>query len=136
MSLYLLDTNTVSFIANSRSGAARKRLDSLPAQDTVSISTVTEGELLYGLAKSPNPNRRQLLEEFLDAFTIHSWDRAAADVYGTLRAQLERRGQKLGAYDMQIAAHAVALGAILVSHDKGFRRISGLKVENWATDIP
>lgn len=135
MSLYLLDTNMVSFILSGRSTAARSRLVSLASQDTVSISAVTEGELLFGIAKSPSQPRQQALKQFLTPFTVYPWDRDAAAAYGVLRARQERLGKRLGPYDIQIAAHAVALGAILVSHHKAFRRIPNLQVENWATDI-
>lgn len=135
MSLYLLDTNMVSFILSGRSATARPRLVSLAPQDRVSISAVTEGELLFGIAKSPSQPRQQALKQFLAPFTVYPWDRDAAAAYGVLRARQERLGRKLGPYDTQIAAHAMALGAILVSHDSAFRRIPHLQVENWATDI-
>lgn len=136
MSLYVLDTNMVSFTLTGRSPAARARFKSLAPNDVVGVSTVSEGELLFGLAKSPNKQRQQVLEQFLGTSVVYPWDRDAAAAYGALRAQLERRGQKLGAYDTQIAAHAIALGAILVSHDKAFRRIPSLKAEDWAADLP
>lgn len=131
----LLDTNMVSFLLSGRSPAARARLASLAPQRVVSISTVTEAELLYGLAKSPSDQRRRALDQFLGALVIHPWDRDAAAAYGELRARQERTGKKLGPYDMQIAAHAIALGATLVSHDKAFRAVSSLPVEDWATDL-
>lgn len=139
MSLYLLDTNMVRFTLSGRSAAARARLvkltAKLSAQDTVSISAVTEGELRFGLAKSPSSLRQQALEQFLGALVVYPWGSDAAAAYGALRARQERLGKKLGPYDTQIAAHAVALGAVLVSHDSAFRRIPNLRVENWATDI-
>lgn len=136
MSLYLLDTNMVSFTLSGRSPAVRRRLVSLAPEDTVAISSVTEGELLFGLAKSPSQRRQKALEQFLGALVVYPWGRDAAAAYGVLRARQERLGKKLGPYDTQIAAHAVALGAVLVSHDHAFRRIPHLQVENWATDIP
>ncbi len=135
MSLYLLDTNMVSFTLSGSSAAARARIAKLAAQDTVSISAVTEGELRFGLAKAPSSVRQQALEQFLGAFVVYPWGSDAAAAYGALRARQERLGKKLGPYDTQIAAHAVALGAVLVSHDRAFRRIPNLRVENWATDI-
>jgi tRNA(fMet)-specific endonuclease VapC len=56
-------------------------------------------------------------------------------LYSAKRARQERLRKKLGPYDTQIAAHAMALGAVLVSHDHAFRRIPNLQVEDWATDI-
>lgn len=135
MSLYLLDTNMVSFTLWGVSPAARARLATLSPYDVVSISAVTEGELLFGLAKSPNDRRQRALQQYLSPFAIYPWGREAAAAYGNLRARQERLGKKLGPYDMQIAAHALALKAILVSHDKAFRRIPNLQVENWASDV-
>jgi len=135
VSLYLLDTNMISFTLWGVSPAARARLANLSPRDTVSISAVTEGELLFGIAKSPNEPRRRALEKFLSPFVIYPWGREAAAAYGKLRARQERLGKKLGPYDMQIAAHAIAVQAILVSHDKAFRHIPNLQVENWATDV-
>jgi tRNA(fMet)-specific endonuclease VapC len=136
VSLYLLDTNMISFTLSGRSPAARARLTGIAGRNMVSISAVTEGELLFGLAKSPSDQRRRALEEFLGLFVIYPWGRDAAAAYGVLRARQEQIGLKLGPYDTQIAAHAVALGAVLASHDNAFRRIPNLQVENWATDIP
>ena len=83
--------------------------------------------------------RQQALEEFLGAFVVSPWGRDAAAADGALRARQERLGKKLGPHDTQndteIAAHAVALGAVLVSYDSAIRRIPNLRVENWATDI-
>ncbi|MGH9586744.1 MAG: PIN domain-containing protein, partial [Acidobacteriaceae bacterium] len=118
MSLYLLDTNMVSFTLWGVSPAARARLAKLSPYDVVSISAVTEGELLFGLAKSPNERRQRALQQYLSPFVIYPWGREAAAAYGDLRARQERLGKKLGPYDMQIAAHALALKATLVSHDK------------------
>lgn len=131
----MLDTNMISFILSGRSPAARARLESLAPQDTVSISAVTEGELFFGLAKSLSQQRKHALEQFLAPFVVHPWGTAAATVYGVVRAQQERLGKSLGPYDTQIAAHALALDAILVSHDHAFRYVHALQVEDWATDI-
>ena len=133
--IYLLDTNMASFLLSGRSPAARAKLDSLRPDDVVAISTVTEGELLFGLAKSPNEKRRRALKQFLDSLAIYPWDRAAAAVYGKLRAGQERRGLPLGPYDAQIAAQAQAEDAILVSHDRDFSSISQLATDDWATDL-
>ena len=82
---------------------------------------------------APFGSRRWNSFSALSSFLRGAVTRATA--YGALRARQERLGKKLGPYDTQIAAHAVALGAVLVSHDSAFRRILNLRVENWATDI-
>src|SRR6185437_2974381 len=125
----------VSFTLWGISPTARSRLANLSSYDVVSISAVTEGELNVGLAKSPNERRRRALEQYLSPFVIYPWTSEAAAAYGELRARQDRLGKNLGPYDTQIAAHAVALKALLVSHDKAFRRIPNLQVENWATDV-
>jgi tRNA(fMet)-specific endonuclease VapC len=110
---------------------------SLRAGEIVCISSVTEAELLYGIAKSGiGEQRMRLLTWFLQLVDIHSWGREEASVYGRLRAKQEAMGKTLGPLDMQIAAHAISLGAVLVTNDKAFHQVPDLQgVENWATDL-
>lgn len=135
--LYMLDTNMVSYILKGKSPAARARIASLRPGESACISVVTEAELLYGIAKSGiGDQRKRLLDWFLLRITVHPWGREEAAAYGQLRAKQEAMGKTLGPLDMQIAAHAVALGAILITSDKAFRNVAGLAgVENWATDL-
>ena len=63
--------------------------------------------------------------------TILPWDSEAAQRYGQIRAALEREGQAMGNLDMMIGAHALALGAVLVTNDQAFTRIKELNVEDW-----
>lgn len=131
-SQYLLDTNTVSHVIKGNVPAIRRRLIRIPLAQ-VFISTVTEAELRFGVARKPEATKlQQLVEEFLLRVTILSWDSDAAKQYGNLRSELERQGQPMGSLDMMIAAHALALGAIVVTSDQVFSRIRGLKTENWA----
>jgi tRNA(fMet)-specific endonuclease VapC len=96
------------------------------------VSAVTEGELRYGLARVPVATMlRMLVEEFSLRVTVLPWDSRAAAEYGDLRAALERAGPPIGGLDMMIAAHGLATGSVLVSNDGVFRRIKGLKVEDW-----
>jgi tRNA(fMet)-specific endonuclease VapC len=133
--IYLLDTNIVSYIITGRSPAARARLEEARSQTCISVITV--GEILYGLEKiGAGPQRWKALDLFLSAISIRLWDHDAAAAYGRLRAEQERRGKPLGPYDTQIADHALALDATLVSHDAGFRQVSGLAgLEDWAGDL-
>lgn len=138
MSLYLLDTNTVSYIVKGKSPAARARLASLGVPDLAVISAVTEAEIQYGLAKTPGGGERwrAAMGAFLARLQVLPWGRDEALAYGTLRANLEAAGQTLGSMDMMIAAHAIGADAVLVTSDKAFTRISALRaVENWATDL-
>jgi tRNA(fMet)-specific endonuclease VapC len=134
---YMLDTNMVSYIVKGRSPAARSRLAGLSGKEVACISAITEAELLYGLARSGGGERqRKSLEWFLSRLTVHPWGRDAAAAYGTLRAKQESIGKPLGALDMQIAAHAIAVEAILVSNDKAFQQVADLPgLDDWATDL-
>jgi tRNA(fMet)-specific endonuclease VapC len=96
------------------------------------ISSVTEGELLYGLARRPDAVRlERIVKEFLSRVDVLSWDRDAARQYGVSRAQLERQGRTLAPLDLMIAAHAQSVGAVLVSNDQAFYQIPSLTVEDW-----
>ena len=72
-----------------------------------------------------------VIQEFLKRVDVLAWDTAVAEHYGVLRAELEGSGNVLGALDMQIAAHASQLGAVLVTNDQAFKRVRKLKVEDW-----
>ena len=128
---YLLDTNTASYIIKGNIPAVRHHLVRLPMVQ-LAISAVTEGELRYGVARQPAAKRlQQIVDEFLIRVNILPWDSAAAREYGQLRAALEQTGQVMGNLDLMIGAHAVALGATLVTNDRAFRRIRKLKLEDW-----
>ena len=135
--IYLIATNTVSYIVRGTSPAARTALIHLTNDDMGCISAITEGEIRYGLAKIPQAHRLQsAVEGFLTRIKILPWGREEARSYGELRAALESKGKALGNMDMLIAAHAVAVGAVLVTNDKAFRHVKGLAgIVKWATDI-
>ncbi|MCB1052230.1 MAG: type II toxin-antitoxin system VapC family toxin [Acidobacteria bacterium] len=130
MSLYLLDTNTVSLLIRGNANMA-KRIQSIPMAQ-LSISSITMGELYFGLAKRPQAEQLQrAVMEFLKRVTVFAWDELAAKVYGSLRAELQKTGKVLAPLDMLIAAHAKALNAILVSNDQAFNQVAQLQVEDW-----
>jgi tRNA(fMet)-specific endonuclease VapC len=130
MSRYLLDTNIVSYIIKGQP-AVRRRLVGVPTYE-LAISAVTEGELRYGVARlSSGARLNKMVEEFLIRVAVYPWDSAAAQEYGRIRAALERAGDALGNLDTMIAAHALATGSVLVTHDKAFARVKGLKIEDW-----
>ena len=131
MSQYMLDTNIASYIIKGHP-AVRRRLAAVPMHE-VAISAVTEGELRYGVGRRPAATRlNTIVEEFLLRVAIHPWDSAAAREYGRIRATLEQAGAALGNIDMMIAAHALATSSVLVTHDKAFARVKGLKIEDWS----
>lgn len=135
--LYLLDTNTVIYILRGKSPAARTRLAGLQGSEIAAISAVTEGELLYGLAKSGGGEApRRSLEWFLARMKVLEWGRDEAAAYGLLRAKQEQIGKSLAPLDTQIAAHAIAIGAVVVTNDRAFQQVDSLiGVESWATDL-
>lgn len=133
----MLDTNQASYLLKGKSPATRARILSLGPGEVACLSAVTEAELLYGIAKSGiGEQRMRLLKWFLQLVKIHPWGREEAALYGRLRAKQEAMGKTLGPFDMQIAAHAISLGAIMVTNDKAFHHVADLlAVENWATDL-
>lgn len=131
MNLYMLDTNTVSHLLKGNSSVAR-HVVGVPMA-SLCISSITEGELLYGLAKRPDATRlQQAVRELLRRVDVLAWDRATAQRYGVIRAEMERRGKVLGSLDLLIAAHAMATGRVLVTNDRAFRQVEGLPLEDWA----
>jgi tRNA(fMet)-specific endonuclease VapC len=132
----MIDTNTVSYIVKGDSPASRAKLAGLQDDEIACISAITEAELQYGVAKSANAaTLRPALEGFLAKIQILPWGRDEANAYGRLRAKQEAAGKPLGNLDMLIAAHAVSVGAILVTNDKAFSHVTDLTaILNWATD--
>ncbi len=129
---YLLDTNMCIYIMNQCPVAVIKRCRQCEPGE-IAISTVTVSELQYGVAKSSQQKKNKTrLEEFLLPFEILAYDQNAANVYGTIRCQLEKRGMPIGSLDTLIAAHAISRDLVFVTNnEKEFRRIRKLKVENW-----
>ena len=127
---YMLDTNTISSLIKKNPVVSRK-IASVP-MERLCLSVISEGEILYGLSKKPNArNLHLVVQEFLKRVDVMVWDTNVAEHYGVLRAELEGSGNVLGSLDMQIAAHASQLGAVLVTNDQAFKRIQKLKVEDW-----
>lgn len=130
---FLLDTNICIDLIRRRSEQLLDRLTSCLIGE-VGISSITLAELECGVSKSANPQRNAVaLLEFCTPLEIADFDGRAAMVYGRIRADLEQKGRGIGPLDTLIAAHAVALGAILVTNNlREFKRIKELQVENWA----
>ncbi|MFN8095042.1 MAG: type II toxin-antitoxin system VapC family toxin [Vicinamibacteria bacterium] len=128
---YLLDTNVVSFHIRGSSAALQGRLRRIKAA-SVALSVVTEMEIRFGLARNPGLRIAPLVEQFLDAMTILPLDSDVARAYGRIRSELETEGRPIGPLDTMIAAHAVSVGATLVTNDvREFRRVRGLRVADW-----
>ena len=130
---YLLDTNICIYIRQERPQEVLRRFRKLRPGEAA-LSVITYGELLYGAAKS---ERRvaalERLRELVHLLPALPLPETAAEAYGAIRAELESKGQMIGNNDLWIAAHAVASSLILVTNNESeFRRVRGLKVQNWA----
>lgn len=100
--------------------------------DAIGLSSVTLGELSYGVEKSQSGRNRLVLEGFLAPLEVVPFGPEAAWRYGEVRSGLEKKGTPIGALDTLIAAHALALGLTLVTrHTREFGRVEGLRAENW-----
>jgi len=128
----LLDTNICIYIIKKKPQGVLKKLAEHALSD-IGISSITVAELLYGVGKSALPDKnRDALDEFLSPFEIMPFDDRAAEVYGRIRALLERKGTPIGSMDMLIAAPPLSLGVTLVTNNaKEFKRVPHLKVVNW-----
>ena len=125
----LLDTDIASYVFWRRDAAVRRRFLTHAVGD-VGVSAITAAELRYGAAIKPSEARA--VERALLALVVVPFDAAAAEVYGEIRSTLRRHGTPIGAHDMLIAAHAIALDVPLATNNlREFRRVPGLRVENW-----
>ena len=126
----MLDTNTVSHLMRGHSSVIQ-RVAATPMA-SLCISSITEGELLFGVAKRPEATRlSKIVREFLQRVDRLPWDSGVAEHYGPLRAAWNRRGKTLAPLDLLIATHAIAVGAVLVSNDQAFAHITDLRLEDW-----
>jgi tRNA(fMet)-specific endonuclease VapC len=131
---YLLDSNAVSEMMRNPDGPVARvyRIKEPDSDARLFISIISAAEMRYGAAKKRSPQLSQRVDRMLLSMEIAPLAPHADAEYATLRADLERRGQLIGPNDMMIAAHALALGAILVTDNvREFKRVKGLKIENW-----
>ena len=129
---FLLDTNTVIYIRRRRPLEVRVHFDKLKSGEAA-ISIITYGELVYGVEKSAARARSFTeLEELAALVPVLPLPTEAGRIYGAIRGALEAKGEIIGANDLWIAAHAKAMDLTLVTNnEREFRRVSGLKVQNW-----
>lgn len=130
---YMLDTNTCVDLIRRRDDRILRKMQRLRPDD-LCVSSVTLSELEYGAAKSADPGKNRLaLAEFMTPLSVLPYDDAVAPVYGQVRRDLERSGTPIGPLDTVIAAHALSLALTVVTdNEREFRRVAGLKVQNWA----
>ncbi|MDQ4135332.1 MAG: type II toxin-antitoxin system VapC family toxin [Pseudomonadota bacterium] len=130
---YMLDTKMCVYLRRRRPAEVVQRFAKLAPGEAV-ISVITYGELQYGAER--NAARERLLDslgEFIALIPVYTLPMDAGAAYGAIRAALERRGETIGSNDLWIAAHARAANLTLVTNnEREFRRVPGLKIENWA----
>lgn len=129
---YLLDTNICIYIRQERPESVLRRFRRLRPGEAV-LSVITYGELFYGAMKSAQQAMAlEKLHELAYLLPPFPLPETAAEIYGRIRAQLEAKGEMIGNNDLWIAAHALTSGLTLVTNnEKEFRRVQGLRVQNW-----
>ena len=131
MTRYLLDTNIVSDLIRNPQGKAARRIAKV-GEGAICTSIIVAAEWRYGAAKSGSARLRKAVEDLLGEIEVLPFDVPADGDYGDIRASLEIVGTPIGSNDLLIAAHARAVGAIIVTaNTEEFKRVKGVKVENW-----
>ncbi|PYE87207.1 tRNA(fMet)-specific endonuclease VapC [Phyllobacterium leguminum] len=127
----MLDTNIVSDLARNPQGPVARRIAET-GPDAICVSIVTAAELRYGCARKNSQKLTAQIEAILESMQVLPLDVPADAEYGRIRTELQTAGNPIGPNDLFIAAHACALGAVLVTANMGeFKRIRALRIENW-----
>jgi tRNA(fMet)-specific endonuclease VapC len=128
---YLLDTNIVSHLVHHPRGDIRNRIAAMPGVQ-LCTSIIVAAEMRFGVARRKSPRLAAQLEAVLNALEICALEPPADRFYGEIRTELEAAGTPIGANDLLIAAHALALGCTLVTDNvREFSRVRSLTIENW-----
>lgn len=131
MTRYLLDTNILSDLIRNPQGRTARRIAKV-GEDNVCTSIIVAAELRYGSARNGSRRLIEAVEELLSEIDILPFDVPADAAYGMIRTALEASGKPIGGNDLLIAAHAQAIAATVVTaNESEFKRVRGLKVENW-----
>ena len=130
---YMLDTNICIYAIKHKPEKVFLKLQETDPED-VCISSITYAELVHGVEKSASVERNRVaISLLLSNIEIKDFDVKAADEYGKIRADLEKKGTPIGPLDMMIAGHAKSLGlAVVTNNVKEFSRVNGIEVVNWA----
>jgi tRNA(fMet)-specific endonuclease VapC len=131
---YLLDTNILSDLVKHPAGRVAAKINRFSPEELQEVSTsiIVAAEIRYGVEKKGSKILAARVEQLFRVMQVLPFAADADRQYGHIRAELERKGEVIGANDMLIAAHALAIGAVLVTDNtREFQRISSLTVENW-----
>lgn len=127
---YMLDTNIVSHLLREHP-AVVARVKAVPMA-SLCISSITEAELHFGLAKRPaNKPLHRAVHELLIRIESIAWNSAAAHSYGAARLGMMQTGKTLAPLDLLIASHALSVSAVLVTNDQALHQMTGLQVQDW-----
>lgn len=127
---YMLDTDSVSYALRGHGNVASRILKHRPSE--LCMSAVTLAELRFGADKRGSRKLHDLIETFAESVVPVPFDAIAAEHFGRLGARLASKGTPIGVLDTMIAAHAISLGLVLVTHNaKHFGRVAGLRCESW-----
>ena len=131
---YMLDTNMCIYLRQNRPPEVTTRFRQMRHGDAT-LSVITYGELLYGAERSQQRTRAlESLARLVSLLPVLPLPEEAASTYGEIRATLEKRGEMIGGNDLWIAAHAKSAGLTLVTNnEREFKRVPGLKLQNWAS---
>ena len=137
---YLLDTNTISQMMKNPQGIVAQRMQQITENAISSgnpapicTSVIVQGELLFGLAKNPSNRLLAAYATTMKYIPVLGLEAAAAQHYSQIRLALTLAGTPIGGNDLLIASHGLALGSTVVTDNEDeFRRVVGLKVENWS----
>lgn len=132
---YMLDTNICIYVIKHKPNVVIKKFLSHDPEE-MCISAITYAELMHGVEKSTAVERNRIaMSLFLSPITILQFDEQAAEAYGRISAELEKKGTPIGPMDTLIAGHARSRGLLLVTNNTTeFNRVAGLTVEDWARE--
>ena len=131
MTRYMLDTNIISDLIRNPQGKVAKRISKI-GDEALCTSIIVAAELRYGCAKSGSSRLLKAVEDVLAEIEVLPFDVPADAKYGGIRSDLEADGTPSGSNNLLIAAHAYAVDATIVTANATeFKRVRGLKVENW-----
>ena len=135
MTRYLLDTNIVSALFRDPGGPVDRALRARK-EDEIGTSLIVRGEVLFGLRKNNSLRGLREFQMLLETIVVWSLEQPTEDHYAALRVAMEQSGEHIGPNDLWIAAQALAMDAVVVTDDRAFQRLPGLKVENWLRELP
>lgn len=134
---YVLDTSTVLALLKGRP-AVVARLD-IAGKEAVSVPHMVWAELAYGVERMPASNRKKVLQErcrlLRDELARAPWTDQVSEQFGIVKAGLEQGRGAIGDWEVAMASHALASGAVLVTADVGrLSRVQGLELEDWGSE--